>query len=65
MRDARGNLLIASASSDKTIKFWTLAQSAKTFKIQLKLFEKIETTDEVMGIKFTNDGKYFVFSLLD
>ena len=28
-------------------------------------YEKIETTDEVMGVKFTPDGKYFVFSLLD
>jgi U3 small nucleolar RNA-associated protein 12 len=33
IKDARGNLLIASASSDKTIKFWTLIQSAKTFKV--------------------------------
>ena len=29
------------------------------------MYEKIETTDEVMGIKFTPDGKYFIFSLLD
>ena len=65
VRDARGNLLIASASSDKTIKFWTLIQSAKTFRVQLKLYEKIETTDEVMGVKFTSNGKYVVFSLLD
>lgn len=65
-RDQRGNLLIASASADKTIKFWTLTQaSGKTGKIQLQVYEKIETTDEVMGIKFTPDGKYFVFSLLD
>lgn len=63
-RDARGNLLLASASADKTIKFWTLTQS-KAGKVQLQLYEKIETTDEVMGIKFTPDGKYFVFSLLD
>lgn len=33
--------------------------------MKLVLFEKIETTDEVMGVKFTPDGKYFVFSLLD
>lgn len=26
-RDNKGNLLIASCSSDKTIKFWTLVQS--------------------------------------
>ena len=65
VRDARGNLLIASASSDKTIKFWTLIQSAKTFRVQVKLYEKIETTDEVMGVKFTSNGKYVVFSLLD
>ena len=64
-KDARGNLLVASASSDKTIKFWTLIQSAKSFKVQLQLYEKIEATDEVMGVKFTNNGKYFVFSLLD
>jgi len=65
VKDARGNLLIASASSDKTIKFWTLIQSANSFKVQLKLYEKIETTDEVMGVKFTSNGKYVVFSLLD
>ena len=34
-------------------------------KVQLALYEKIETTDEVMGIKFTHNGKYFIFSLLD
>ena len=33
--------------------------------MQLQFYEKIETTDEVMGIKFTPDGKFFVFSLLD
>ena len=33
--------------------------------MKLVLFEKIETTDEVMGVKFTPDGQYFVFSLLD
>lgn len=32
-RDYRGNLLIASCSSDKTIKFWTVVQNAKTMKI--------------------------------
>ena len=36
-----------------------------TGDVQLKFHEKIETTDEVMGLKFTPDGKFFVFSLLD
>ena len=31
----------------------------------MQFYEKIETTDEVMGIKFTPDGRFFVFSLLD
>mmetsp|Transcript_29025 Transcript_29025/g.21005 ORF Transcript_29025/g.21005 Transcript_29025/m.21005 type:complete len:142 (+) Transcript_29025:1627-2052(+) len=57
-------MLIASASADKTIKFWTVAQTT-TGKISLQLYEKIETTDEVMGVKFTPDGKFFIFSLLD
>lgn len=33
IRDSRGQMIIASASSDKTIKFWTLIQSSKTFKV--------------------------------
>jgi len=56
-------MLIASASADKSIKFWTL--QAKEGSIKLALYEKVETTDEVMGVKFTPDGKFFVFSLLD
>ena len=31
----------------------------------MQFYEKIETTDEVMGIKFSPDGRFFVFSLLD
>jgi len=31
----------------------------------LNFYEKIETTDEVMGVKFTPDGQFFIFSLLD
>ena len=31
----------------------------------MTFYEKIETTDEVMGIKFSPDGRFFVFSLLD
>lgn len=57
--------MIASASSDKHIKFWTLAQSTKSMKVSLQLYQKIETTDEVMGVKFSPNGKHFVFSLLD
>ena len=33
--------------------------------MEMVFYERIETTDEVMGIKFTPDGKFFVFSLLD
>jgi len=33
--------------------------------VKLQFYEKIETTDEVMGVKFTSNGKYFIFSLLD
>jgi WD40 repeat protein len=57
--------LIASASADYSIKFWNLAQSQTTGKVRLQFYEKIESTDEVMGVKFTPDGKYFIFSLLD
>lgn len=60
----KGSLLVASASADRTIKFHTLAQNAAG-DVQLQFYEKIETTDEVMGIKFTPDGRFFVFSLLD
>lgn len=34
-------------------------------RVKLQIYQKIETTDEVMGVKFSPDGKYFVFSLLD
>jgi U3 small nucleolar RNA-associated protein 12 len=57
-------MLVASASADRTIKFHTLAQKSDG-SIALSFYEKIETTDEVMGVKFTPDGKFFVFSLLD
>ena len=57
-------MLIASASADRTIKFHTLAQK-NDGTIQMNFYEKIETTDEVMGVKFTPDGKFFVLSLLD
>ena len=42
-----------------------MSQSSETGEVELQFYEKIETTDEVMGIKFTPDGKFFVFSLLD
>jgi U3 small nucleolar RNA-associated protein 12 len=57
--------VIASASADRSIKFWNLVQSQATGSVKLQFYEKIETTDEVMGVKFTPDGKYFIFSLLD
>jgi len=57
-------VLIASCSADKTIKFWTL-QKEEDDSLKLKLYEKIETTDEVMGVKMTPDGTKFLFSLLD
>ena len=65
IKNARGELLIASASADHSIKFWNLTQSQSSGQVKLNFFEKIESTDEVMGVKFTPDGKYFVFSLLD
>jgi U3 small nucleolar RNA-associated protein 12 len=65
IKDSQGQLLIASASADHTIKFWNLAQSQNSGKVKLQFYEKIESTDEVMGVKFTPDGKYFIFSLLD
>ena len=61
----RGSMLIGTASADRTIKFYTLSQSTETGDVELQFYEKIETTDEVMGLKFTPDGKFFVFSLLD
>ena len=64
VKKGKGQLLIATASGDKTIKFWNLSQSSQG-EIQLVFNEKIESTDEIMGVKFTHDGKYFVFSLLD
>lgn len=63
-RKAKGNLLIVSASADKSIKFWTLTQTASR-KLQLQLYEQIETTEEAVGVKFTPNGKYCVFNLLD
>ena len=60
----KGSMLIATASSDRSIKFYTLAQSGLG-DVKLQFFERIETTDEVMGVKFTPDGQFFVFSLLD
>mmetsp|Transcript_11147 Transcript_11147/g.18704 ORF Transcript_11147/g.18704 Transcript_11147/m.18704 type:complete len:445 (-) Transcript_11147:326-1660(-) len=65
IRNAKGQLLIASASGDRSIKFWNLVQSPASGEVRLQFYEKIEATDEVMGVKFTPDGKYFVFSLLD
>lgn len=65
IKSGKGELLIASASGDHTIKFWNLTQSQSTGQVKLNFFEKIETTDEVLGVKFTPDGKYFIFSLLD
>lgn len=63
------NILIASGSADKTIKLWSLeiveSEESKTPQLQLTLSEEIETTDEVMGVKFTPDGKFICFSLLD
>ena len=64
VKGAKGSLLIASASADHSIKFWQLTQSSAG-DVSLVFYERIETTDEVMGVKFTPDGKYFVFSLLD
>ena len=65
IKDAKGDLIIASASADNFIKFWNLTQSKQTGEVSLQFFEKIESTDEIMGVKFTPNGKYFVFSLLD
>ena len=65
IKDAKGELIIASASADNSIKFWNLTQSKQTGEVSLQFFEKIESTDEIMGVKFTPNGKYFVFSLLD
>lgn len=65
IKNSKGELLIASASGDHSIKFWNLVQSASTGVVKLNLYEKIESTDEIMGVKFTPDGKYFIFSLLD
>lgn len=64
IKDIKGSVLLVSGSADKTIKFWTL-QKDEEENLKLKLFEKIETTDEVMGVKITPDGTKFIFSLLD
>lgn len=62
------DILIVSGSADKTLKFWSLdlieTENKKT-SLELSLSEEIETTDEVMGVKFTPDGKFVCFSLLD
>jgi len=58
-------MLIASASADRSIKFHTLSKKENDGTVSLQLYERIETTDEVMGIKFTPDGNFFCFSLLD
>lgn len=51
----KGSLVVASASADRTIKFHTLSQKSDG-NVQLAFYEKIETTDEVMGVKFTPNG---------
>ena len=61
----KGSLVIATASSDRRINFYTLTQSTSSSTVSLSFFEKIETTDEVMGVKFSPDGNFFIFSLLD
>lgn len=63
IKNSKGQLMIASASADQSIKFWNVVQGSTGVKLQL--YEKIATTDEVMGVKFTPDGKHFVFALLD
>jgi U3 small nucleolar RNA-associated protein 12 len=66
IKHKKGSLLIATASTDRRINFYTLVQSTQEGSpVQLQFYEKIETTDEVMGVKFTPDGQFFVFSLLD
>ena len=63
------DILIASGSADKTLKLWSLelitTKANPTPQLQLVQKEEIETTDEVMGVKFTPDGKFLCFSLLD
>ena len=56
------DILIVSGSADKTLKFWSLeleeSKESSAPLLQLALHEEIETTDEVMGVKFTPDGKF-------
>lgn len=63
------DILIATGSADKTLKFWSLdvveTEDNKTPQLQLTMIEEVDTTDEVMGVKFSPDGKFVCFSLLD
>ena len=67
--DNDNDILIVTGSADKTLKFWTLDlvedKQTKTIQLQLSMSEEVETTDEVMGVKFSPDGKFICFSLLD
>jgi U3 small nucleolar RNA-associated protein 12 len=63
------DILVCTGSADKTLKFWSLDlvedEESKTTQLQLSNVEEIETTDEVMGVKFSPDGRFICFSLLD
>ena len=67
------DILVLSGSADKTLKFWTLtvenvqasAALSKSQRLRLELWKELETTDEVLSVRFTPDGRFFVFSLLD
>lgn len=52
-----------SASADKSLKLWSL--EIEDEEIKLAETERIDTPEEVMGVKFSPDGVYLLYSLLD
>ena len=61
------DILIVSGSSDKTVKLWNLEldDSEGVQKLQLALYSELEPTDQVLSVKFSPDGSFLCFSLLD
>lgn len=55
------NILI-SAGADQDVKFWRLLSDKK---IRLKMFEVFTLRDEILGARFSPNGKFLCASLLD
>jgi WD40 repeat protein len=52
------NKLLASVSSDQTIRIWDVTAGKEIYRID-------QHTDQVTGIDFTSDGRFLVSSSFD